>query len=425
MKKNRLQSIKSARSLKDLGALLKEINAEVADLDSQVEDVTLSVSAGNITALDDLELDPKAKTRISGGGLPNRINNYKKPDIKALVQNSKTLERFAQDIAELEALRNVLLSEQFSALPNTDKLRREAEKSIKEAKASRDRQLKAMKLAVTNKPTEAKKFTSAINKHLLSLISDEEYSELKQYSFVLLPEGRSDVIWYQTYVTLRDLVVGNDFVFDRYTFVLTTQVDIANGDLQHFITTLKSEAVPGSFSPGTEVKSSSKARQVINTYLTADDFNVDHGSRVALQPTYDRSGGIIKKNRGVTTADLRHRPLNNKTSFALGDFDIAKVRIQNDKIYFRFEDGVDQQEVRDYREKILIGLRTYLGGDLLRRNALTTKIESRQGRIYLVVSVIPPKNKSQKLMSNIDQFATRFELDGTSKARLKRFMLDG
>lgn len=422
MKKSRLSKIKSARSLRDLSAILKAINAEVKKLDSSVSDLTLSVSSGKVRSIDDIGSDDL--TRTKGGGLPKNIKDFKKPDIKALVKNSDTLETFAQDIAELEALRNTLLSEQFSTLPNTDKLRREAEKSIKEAKASRDKQLKAMKLAANKKPKEAKSFTASINKHLLSLIPDEDYSEIKQFSFILVPQGRTDVLWYQTYITIRDFVVGGEFVFDRYTFVVTSEVEFETGDLKHFVTTLKSDSVPGSFSTGTEVKTPNKAKQVINTYLSADDFNVEFGRRVALQPVYDSSKKIKKANKGITTTKLRHDKIREGSNFTLSDFDIAKVRIQNDRIYFRFEAGVDEQEVAESKDRIFVALRTYLGSAITRRTSLVSEIQKRSGRIYLVISLVPPKSKGEQLLSDIDQFATRFGLDKTSKSRLKRFMVN-
>lgn len=428
MKKTRISKIKSARSLRDLSAILKEINAELDDLDGNVTDLNISVSNVKITGVDDVEFDPSQReepTRKKGGGLPSHISGFKKPDIKALVNNSKTLEKFAQDIAELEALRNTLLSEQFSALPNTDKLRREAEKSIKEAKRSRDKQLKSMKLAVSAKPSEVKNFVGTVNKHLLKIIPEEDYSEIKQHSFVLLPEGRKDKLWYQTYVTIRDFAVGTDFIFDRYTFVITIEVDLEDGAITRFVTTLKSDAVPGSFSPGTEVKSSAKAKQVINTYLAADDFEADHGNRLKLSPDYDKDKNIKKNNYGVTTTALRHRPVSDRSSFTLSDFDIAKVRIQNDKIYFRFEAGVDEHEVEENKDKIFVALKTFLGSVVTRRSTVVSNIVRRQGRLYLVVSLIPPKSKGQKLMSDVDRFATSFGLDKASKAKLKRFIIDG
>lgn len=422
MNKSRLSKIKSARSLRDLAAILKDINAEVKDLESGVDDLAVSVSS-KIRSIDDI--GGSLPTSVKGGGLPKHIKDFKKPDIKSLLKNSNTLEKFAQDIAELEALRNTLLSEQFSALPNTDKLRREAERSIKEAKKSRDKQLKSMKLAASNKPKEAKAFTSSINKHLLKIIPEEDYSEIKQFSFILVPQGRTDVVWYQTYLTIRDFVVGSEFVFDRYTFVVTTEVGLSDGELKHFVTTLKSDSVPGSFSPGTEVKTSNKAKQVINTYLSADDFNVDFGRRVAIQPTYDKDKNVRKANLGVTTTALRHNKIREGSSFTLSDLDIAKVRVQNDRIYFRFEEGVDKQEVDDHKDKIFVALKTYLGSAVTRRSSLVSEIVRKNGRMYLVVSLIPPKTKGLQLVSDVEQFAVRFGLDKTSASRLKRFVIDG
>lgn len=426
MKKTRISKIKSARSLRDLSAILKDINAELADLSSDTDGVNVSVSAGvTITDAGRIERKSEPAERTKGGGLPSHIKGYKKPDIKALVNNSKKLEKFAQDIAELEALRNTLLSEQFSALPNTDKLRREAEKSIKEAKRARDKQLKAMKLAANAKPSEVKNFVSTVNKHLTSIIPEEDYTEIKQHSFILLPEGRSDTLWYQTYVTIRDFAVGSEFIFDRYTFVITVEVSLEDGSINRFVTTLKADAVPGSFSPGTEVKSSAKAKQVINTYLAADDFEADHGRRLKLSPDYDKDKNVKNENFGVTTTKLRHSPVSDRSSFTLSDFDIARVRIQNDRIYFRFEDGVDEHEVAEYKDQIFVALKTFLGSVVTRRSSVISNTVKRNGRLYLVVSLVPPKSKGQKLMSDVDHFAVKFGLDKTSKARLKRFIIDG
>lgn len=408
-----MRKIKSVRSLKDISNILKQINRSVQESEENAQALLDSVSKKSKS----VKISISSKTRDladldTGKGskrskpISNKILNFKPPKLADLVKDSETLGLFAQQIAEIEATKLMLLGDSFANLPNTARLLKEVEKSLKEAKAARDKQLKAMSLSVNNKPKEVRSFTGLVVKHVTSTVSEEDYSDLVQKSFVLHPN--KDQIWYQTYIFLNDLVAADEFIYDNYIFVCTSVVDLSNGDFKNFLTSVKGQKIPGTFDIGKELSSPSSAKRHVNMLLSADDVHVTKSLRKSLKGT-----------RFSTTKALRNTQIMKASEH------VVNVRIARSQIFFKLAEGVDRTEINEAVDDLKSAMNILYNNSLKGSSSLKHKVVrgSMTDNVLIVFNLVPSKTKSEKTLLEVEQAAKQLGMDSETTRKLKEFMV--
>lgn len=411
-----MQKIKDARSLKDLGRILGNLTTLIEDqadnasallksVSKKSVKISLSAGASRTTDLADLERKGGRKGRSK---TPTKISGYKPPKLNDLIKDSNSLSLFAQQIAELEAVKMTLLGDSFSALPNTKKLIQAADKSLKEAKQARDKQLKAMSLAVTNKPKEVRNFSGLVLKHATQTISEEEYSKYSQRSYVLHPNP--DEVWYQTYIVFEDLVAADDFLYDNYIFVCTTIVKLEDGAISNHLTSIKTMRIPGTFDIGKEINTASAAKRHVNVLLSADDIHVNRSLRKPLKGT-----------DYATTEALRG------TQILRASKHVANVRISNNQIFFKLHEGVDSTEIDEAVKDLKVAMNTLYGGQRKRSNGVKHKVvrSPMKDSVLVVFDLVPGTSASEKTLMQVEQAAKQLGMDKETSRKFKKFMIDG
>ena len=412
-------AIRDARSVKDIQAVIGRISAELSEISDHTSTLEKSVSSAikiSISAKE-IELGDISRTKKSKGP-SGVIANYKAPDAKDLVKNSRELNRLAQKIAELESAKQVILSDAFSPYADLQKKTVKAVNDlVKVAARDRDRQVRAMaKIGRENKPKEHVAFVRGISAHIKKVLSEENYSEITTKMFVLNPV--SDKIWYQTFIIISDLVNDEGYSYDFYSVVVTAVVDLDTGEFSHSLTTINLSRIPGSFDPGKVVKSSADAKRRINSFLAGDNFVAKHGRKT------------LKDFPLSKTKDFRRSALPNSSDHIDG------IRVQNGKIYARLERGADAATIKDAvnearavlsilvrRKEVERGGKKY---DRYLKDAITHRIvNGKKGRKWIEFVIIPSERVTKgELNAKLIEGAVErmVHMDGISKEEARRAM---
>jgi len=414
-----MKAIREARSIKDIQAVLGRISADLSVISDHTKALEVSVSSSVKISISNetIELGDLSRT-TKNKGPSGVISDYKAPETKDLVKNSRELNRLAQKIAELESAKQVVLSDAFS--PYAD-LQKKTVKSIndlvKAAARDRDRQVRAMaKIGRQHKPKEHVSFVKQMNSHIKKVLSEDNYSEILAKTFVLNPVA--DKIWYQTFIEIRDLVNDEGYSYDFYAVVVTAIIDLDTGEFQHTLTTVNLSRIPGSFDPGKPVASGAEAKRRINVFLAGENFVAKHG-RKSLK------GFPLSK-----TGDFRRSALPNSSEHVDG------IRVQNGKIYVRLERGVDgaieKKAIEDVRSILGILVRRRevdVKGkkyDRYLKDAITHRVvRGKKGRKWVEFVVIPSERvtKGEVTPKMLEEAVDRMVyMDGMSKADAQRAM---
>lgn len=407
-----MRKIKDSRSLKDLERILGHITALIEDQADNASALLKSVSKKSIKIsvsartrdIADLERSDKSSRKAA----PKKIANFKAPKLNDLVKDSNALSLFAQQIAELEAVKLTLLGDAFASLPNTKALIKTAEKSLKEAKAARDKQLKAMSLAVTNKPKEVRAYTGMVLKHINATIPEEDYSKFSQRSYVIHPNPEE--VWYQTYLIFEDLLAADDYSYSTYIFVCTAVVNLEEGDLSHHLTSIKNLQIPGTFDIGAEVPTASKAKRHVNVLLSADDVHINKSLRKSL-----------KKTDYPTTERLRGSQILRSSEH------VKNVRIANNQIIFKLHEGVDSKEINEAVTALKVTMNTLYSSKRSKTNGTKHKVvrSPMTDAVLVIFDLVPGNSKSEKTLLEVEQAARQLGMDKETTRKFKNYMVDG
>lgn len=431
-----MKKIRGARSLKDLTSILMGLTSTVEDISKDADALLKTVSANlkmkvSISAKlkgvtkETLKKAPKVPPKVKKGArglddiqptgtpakkekakpLPTFVKNFKQPNLKELVKDSKQLANIAQRIFEIERLRLALLGDTFSSLPSTKDIMKSTEKALKEIRDAQKTHQKAMQLSIKDKPREVKTFSKNILKYV-SELPEEDFSRLTPKSFILHPNSKE--IWYQTFIVMEDLVVANDFIFDMYIYVATSIVQLEDGEMKNYLTSIKGEAIPASFDIGKHVPTTAAAKRHINALLSADNYHIQKSGGKSLETTeYPTTESLIAGNV------LKSSP------------HVKKVRIHKNNIYFRLHQGVDKLEIAEALARLKTGMQNLYSGDLTGKSSLSHKIVRtvNKNAVMIIFSLSPYKAPSEKMMQKIEQFAKQFDVNEATTFKLKQFMV--
>lgn len=413
-----MKAIRDARSVKDIQAVIGIIEADLSEISKHTSALEKSVSGSIKISISAQDIELGDLSRTKGKGPSGVISDYKAPNTKDLVKNSRELNRLAQKIAELESAKQVILSDAFSPYADLQKKTIKAINDlVKVAARDRDRQVRAMaKIGRESKPKEHVKFVKGITAHIKKVLSEDNYSGTTVKLFVLNPVP--DKIWYQTIIIINDLVNDEGYSYDFYSVVVTAIVDLDSGEFNHSLTTINLNRIPGSFDPGKQVGSTAEAKRRINGFLAGDNFVAKHGRKTL-------KGFPLNK-----THDFRNSALPDSSDHIDG------LRVQNGKIYCRLEKGADASIIKTAvdearsilsilvrRREVVINDRKY---DRYLKDTIAHKIvNGKKGRKWIEF-VITPSERVQKgdlTPKILEQAVERMvHMDGISKDEARRAM---
>ncbi len=387
-------ALTKARSVKDLTVVVDRITTGISDLKNTPMRVSLkSQSNSKVHEAGDL-LVKTGGSKLFDGNYKNEINIPKNINVDAAM-----LTRVRNYISELATAKTLALSPEFSRLKTTKPLLKAITDASGEAELIVRSQLKSMHVSARDSvPDEHKKVATAVRKHFEKIIAKDRYTSIAQTSYVvpdktavmsgwMPPSGQTDNVLFQTFIRIEDLVDREEYAYSLYV-VITSRLE--NQRLKFYVTSLKTNRVPGTFPVGANILSPAKMRLQLNALLSVDGF----------------VGELDRKPVGKSSTDLRRS--------AITEIDgVSGARISGgDKIVIRMN-GLTQEE----EKKTIIEVRSVLNS-LLKlgdKNALRHKVEqgSRSGSKLLILTVGPTERPSKLELTSkkAKQFANILGLD--------------
>ncbi|SBV38499.1 hypothetical protein BN7874_280 [Phage NCTB] len=349
-----IEKLQNARSLNELMSVVDSIKRKITNVGkstakllqglSSTSTITINLSSAEesfkATAADDIELGDikkkatrKAANKKSGSLRTVLDKSIKTPSTKQLARNSSVIEEITSSISDLEVAIRVLTSKQFSKMDESKSAVNLIKQLIAQAKEIKDTHLNALsKIASDFTPTDHKRAVAFLKKILTGDIQEDSYTKVQVKSFVLNPED--DIIYYQTFLLLRNLANKEGFIYEAYSYVLTGVLDtsVKEPELVHHLTTLKDPKVPGSFPIGSEVETKAALTKKVNALNIIDDLNVTYG------------GIKLKKS----SADLQRSGLGdispNISKYKLKGKEVAGIRVKNNRLYVRLNRGMSEKQ---------------------------------------------------------------------------------
>lgn len=393
----RAERLRSARSGKELEAIIAELSGEVDDLSADTKEFLASVSNGSrirstsstgrkVIELGELEeraIKPKTSGREVGSHIPasdvkfpttiTKLANYEAPNLKEIAKENATLHSLEQHIAELEVAEQVLMSPHFTKMENNKLLRQNLRASINQAKSAIEDQLKAMsKIARETKPKHHNAMVKSVIDYLTDVLDKRVYSAITQNTFVykttspdmkiyLNPDDRGDSgydknkVNYQTFIHIKDLMTVGGHVRDSYSIVVTGTIDVGTGDLSYHVISLTNDKIPGSFPIGKPLKNTAEMKRLIGAMLTQDMGN----------PVKDRVA------MGLTTGQMRRTP-----EFASIEY-VDQFRQVDDFLVFRLVPGLSKEEELEVKAQILAAVDKVFYNKIANLKKITSQIQTR------------------------------------------------
>lgn len=359
-KSSRLASLQSARSIKDIEKVIGKIASSINSSDSKM---IVSLAADDIEVIESDELldgkrSPRAsnKPRVPRKSLDIAFNGDIKLPADVRTYNER-LGFMKENLADLHSAMMLCKNKHFSHLKGAERVEKEIQALIKSANAYVARQKKSMSAAITNKPELEfhHKHVAFIRQHLDRVLPESQHTGIVAQSYLLTattedddkqnrepykgePEDR---VMIQSYIKVKDLANEQGYSYDSFIIVLTArQAEIkGKNGFEYFVTSIKTDRVPGSFSIGKRVKTTSDLVKHINAMLSINNFV----GRVDRLP-------ITKSSKQLKDLDIKKIA------------NVKDVRVVQDTIMVQLRAGLQQNEidkaVRDLRAFLQTAIKT-------------------------------------------------------------------
>lgn len=427
-----MERLRAARSVKEILSIVEPVEDLLSELGAKTDRLLKSVSSVKMVKhkislsnraleLSDIaEQDEADPDRLSGKirrgvdaripKLKTQVTGFKIPDMSKLTRDNETLADLTDVIKALDLAEQVLLGGSLSDVSSRNATLDHIRNSQKEAREILNNHLTAMsKIAKKTMPSQHKAVIKAVSAYIESVIDSAHHSGLFPRTFIYQPArntfkytaGNStvetvvkDTVQYQTFIFVENFMNTDGEIFDSYAFVLTGVLDLEDGKLAHYLTTIKDDAVPGSFNLGREVENSGDLKRRINSLLSIDHFTTREDRKILPYSTQ-----TLRRNTGL-----------------LGSSDkVDRVRIFGDEIYVRLVQGLNASQEQNALEDISNALRSIFSKDLQRgNNALKLVVQNSRStgrKIYkFFISPVGKQDKISLTVSKLKDIADILEL---------------
>jgi hypothetical protein len=419
-----IAKLTGARSVKELLSIIQGIEDGIDKIDKSTNKLLSSVSSTkSITislsnAAREIELGDiggRRTRQVKAPAVKTILQKFTVPDFSALTKNTETLAQLNQYITELEVAEQVLVgSSQLSDAKASQGALESIRALTEEARTTLHKQLTAMtKIARKTSPKQH----TALTKYCVSVLEEtldkSHYTNIDTKTFVY--HDKSDPIrdvYYQTYIFVNNLTNLADEVYDHYAMVLTAVVNVNTGELRHYLTSMKDQRIPGSFTLGEEVASGQKLKTRIVDLLSVDDFFA-RGSRRTLPLTTQDLRKNVNLGGAKNIGRLGGKALKN----------VLAVRVQNDEVYVRLAQGLSDAERKASLEDILVALRTVLKMTTTTKNSISIQeLRSRSKGVTWFRFYVTDSNKSRYAMTNqkLKQLAEALDLSPEQMSSIRQ-----
>lgn len=383
-----------ARSVRDLTVVVDRITHGISELKNKPHQVSLkSQSNSKVHEAGDM-VRKVGGSKLFDGTYEKEIKISSNINVDA-----EMLNRVREYVSELTTAKTLALSPEFSRLKTTKPLLKAISDATREAELIVRSQLKSMHVTAKDTvPDEHKKVSTAIRKHLEKILPKDRYTSITQTSYVvpdktavqkgwLQTSGQKDNVLFQSFLKIEDLVDREGYAYTLYV-VLTSRLE--GQRLKFYVTSLKTNRVPGTFPVGANILSPAKMRLQLNALLSVDGF----------------VGEVDRKPVGKSSSDLRRSGLHEIDG-------VSGARVVNgDKIVISMKGLTPEEE-----KKTIIEVRTVLNSLLKTgtNSAIRHKVEkgSRAGvkLLYLTVGPTEKPSKLELTSKKAKQFADLLGLD--------------
>lgn len=408
MKKSNLDKLQKARSLNDVLGIVDSIKKKIETVGkstnrllkglSSSKALVISLSANEIE-LGDIANQPRP-TQSKKGGMRTVLDKIKAPSPKDLSDNSSAIEELNDAIEDLNAAIRILSSKTFSKMDESKKAIESIKHIIREAGKIKREQLNAMqKLSRNYMPKEHSRQVKILEEIVENSIPDENYTGLSINSFVLSPS--KDHIYFQTFVTVEDLSNAEGFIYENYSYVYTSVLDLNTSELAPHITSLKDPKVPGTFPIGIELDSLKQLKAKILAINHIDELN------------------SVKSRTRFGTAKQRQQMQRKGSIISEVSRHIKKVRFHNKNLYVQYSKSISPREKSELLETLFPLIRSIflrkktVNGRRTPSANLTYKEakSSRSGNPYFVFSLSSIRDDNVKsFVKQVSELAKRLDL---------------
>lgn len=400
-----MQALRGSRTAKEFRKVLDTIVDSTLSIKIPNRIMSLSAKSGAVV-LDDIVGTPSKVVKKLD--LVDKIDLSKLDisDIRAKAKYNSQVAVLTQAIAELGIAYQILNSRTFAAFKDQDKASANLLNVIKEAKELQNSMVRLMSIDVKNgAPPEHKRLAASVSNYMAQILNKEQYSKIVSRTFIA---SGLDPITFQTFIYVKDFVNSSGTLYPHYSAVLSTEIQVATGAAQHFVTTLVDEKVPGSFPIGRVVATAPELKKALNSLLAVDGF-LNYGEKMPIQKSTQqlRDTSML----GSTTHQIRGR--NTEI--------IESVRVQNDFLYVRLVRGLTGRERRDALQEVLAMASTVLKGR--RKGDLVYQFETgRNGAEYIKIALSRAKGQTDGIITvaQINKIAEQLQLNKEQISALKQ-----
>lgn len=439
---DRMNSIRSARTVKDINVQVQAIAAQVRSTSSKHSNISvapksimISISAprvGRTVELGDLVPTRQQATRPVKSIKPLAgavdLDSFDSSKLKGRARASNNQAIMQQAYQELAVAYQIL---QSKALGGTSEATRgTALKAIKDllseitglitkyrkqANVSKD-EIPADILDISKKLYNTVK--KVVDGSTVSRITPPEYYVAKHAMEQDGKGGLADTIVYQSFIRMDDFTNDEDVVYHDYAVVLTTQVNTETGTARFFLTTLTNAMTPGTFPVGKEVESKEQLVSRLNELLAIDGADRFVSRRVPIPA----NTSYLKT---LTSFGLHSHNINGRDVMLIDD-----LRVQNNKLYVRLIQGLSKAEKKMALEDCFAlfssAFRNSVGKikktDIIYKFETSKSPKTKDVREFIVMSLVSSAGASRGLKANqaIMKIAQALELSNEDVQRMSQ-----
>lgn len=433
----RMNAIRSARTVKDINSYVQGIKAEVVSISKALDvpvaknSITISISARGTVELGDIAAGiPTTKKQVSNpltGAVDLESFDASKLVTRAKAANNQAL--LTQAHQELLIAYQALLSKTLGG--TSESTRNQAASAIKDLLAEIAQLVIKYRRQAAVPKTEIPESTLVLAKKLYNTVKKtvdegsvtritppEHYVAKHQKKIDGDSQTVSDVMVFQSFIRLDNFTNSEGLVYKDYSVVLTTEINADNGEAHYFLTTLTNIMTAGSFPVGKELATQEQLVSRLNELLALDGASAFQSKRVPLTKNTQE----LKK---LTAFGLQVHKIRGRDTTLFDN-----IRVQDNKLFIRLVVGLSKTEKQQAVEEALAMFSTVFRDTVgkIKKSDVAYKIQQSKAsgakfvREYLVMQLVASRGfKSGLQMNNsIKEISRILELGNDDIARLKQ-----
>lgn len=421
-----LDALKGARSLNDVLSAVDLVVNSIKNIEKTTKKVlsslssrsiTISIADSSIVSLNNVtEREAGDMTRKKSGGKSFKSvldkASIKVPKAKDLIDGSSLVHDLNQNILELQQALRVLKSKDFSKFDDNAGAVAMIKGQIAKAEALRDEQLAAMsKISKQYTPKEHEAVVRDVAKFLKDELNPESYTRIRKKTFVL--SAAKDIIQFQTFLVISDLVNEEGYAYEEYSFVVTGTLNTGTGEFDHYITTLKDPKMPGSFPMGKEIKSTEDAKLKIKLLTNFDDLIVRKNRVNMVRNQRAPKGATGPTGNTQVYVGGQYIPDSNRAALKRVSKYVKRIRAKKNELYVQFDESIGDAAKKNLIKQLVPLVKAIF----LPPRAKSTHLQWREvtgkisGKSYFVFSLVKNEDpRSQKFISKVTELADQLQM---------------